>query len=564
MGLKKTPRKYWPENFNAGNANSVEKAFKDLLSQECSSYETYLDWIYKMDELSAIIGEEGSWRYIKMTCQTDEKKYADAYQFFSNHIQPITMKAENELNKKLANSPYSKQLPPKEFEILLRNAQADMEIYNEENIPIYTELANLSQEYQTICGAITFEFDGRKQTLMQMYKYFENTDRDLREKVYFIIKDRGLEDQKKLDEIYDKMIQLRHQISQNAGFDNFRDYQFVARYRFDYSPDDCITLHKSIEDLILPILKNINDIRKKKLDVDTLKPWDQQVDIENKPELKPFNKSADLVKGVIKIFTDLKPEFGEHLRFMQKNGLLDLESRQGKAPGGYQSSLPESGVPFIFMNAAGSHNDVTTLLHEGGHAIHSFAASKLPIRATRHGGHEIAEVASMSMELLGIEGMKEFYNAEDAKRAAKRNYKRMLSGFPMIAQGDAFQHWIYENPNHTVEERAEYWTSLTDRFNTGIDLTDLEKYTSTSWHSILHFFQVPFYFIDYAIASIGAMQVYYNYLQNPKQTIEDYYQGLHLGGTRSLPELYEGLNIKFDFSPETIQPLVDMINEKVL
>ena len=440
----------------------------------------------------------------------------------------------------------------------------DQEIFVKENVELETKLELLSQKYQTMIGAMMVEFQGQERTLPQMAKFLREPDRELRESAWMALSKRRLKDKNALNELFNEMIVLRRRIASNADFDGYCEFRFKELHRFDYVPGDCKKYHDVIEKLVVPILAEIYTERKGEMGLAKLRPWDTSVDPKGMLPLKPFEKIEKLPKGCEEIFKSIDAELGDKFVSMHEQGLIDLESRKGKAPGGYQSTLDEARRPFIFMNAVGVDQDVRTLLHEGGHAFHAMLSANEMLIDYRHAPMEFCEVASMSMELIAHDHLSEFYSQEDIERSNKRHLEDVILTLVWVALIDLFQHWIYENPEHTVEEREKAWLGFRKRF--GCDLIDwsgLDEQHINMWHAQLHIFEVPFYYIEYGIAQLGALQLWRRYRQDPASAIDGYKRGLSLGGSRPLPELFEATGIKFDFSRDTISPLVGMVKNEL-
>jgi oligoendopeptidase F len=447
--------------------------------------------------------------------------------------------------------------------VLDRSTQAAVELYRDENVPLQTEDARLDQQHQKITAAMMIQYDGREQTMQQMNKYLEQPDRAVREATWKMTATRRLQDRGGLDGIYDQMIQVRTKMAANAGLDNFRTYQWRAYERFDYTPEDCTAFHAAIEQLVVPLKREIQAHRHKALGVDVLRPWDLAVDPQNRPPLRPFEGSQELCRKTSAVFHRLDPQLGGQFDEMVAAGWLDLESRKGKAPGGYQTTYDEARHPFIFMNAVGLHRDVHTLIHEGGHAFHSMACRAEPLVQYRHSGMEMAEVASMGMELLAYDLLDEFYKGDDLARARREQLEGIINIFPWIATIDAFQHWVYTHPTHTRDERTGHWLDLNRRFGGLEDWSGFEEARAASWQRQLHLFSVPLYYVEYGIAQIGAMQLWRNARADKSKALRKYREALALGGSRPLPELWAAADLKFDFSAATLRPLVDMVHQEL-
>ena len=447
----------------------------------------------------------------------------------------------------------------------LRSIRKSIELFREENIPIQAELSVMQQQYGVISGKMTVTVNGKEYTLQQATKFLESHDRVLREEVYRKINERRLEDKETLNTLYDQLIKKRNREALNAGFANYRDYRFKELGRFDYTTADCYQFHDAVKQHVLPLVNIIYQKKKEKLGLDTLRPWDIEAEPEDKTPLHPFKTSEELIEKSIECFSKLRPFFGDCIKKMQELKHLDLESRKGKAPGGYNCPLAESGAPFIFMNAAGQMHDVTTMLHEGGHAIHSFLAHPLELNGFKEYPMEIAEVASMAMELMSMDEWETFFsNKENLQRAKEHQLERVITIFPWIAIIDKFQHWIYEHPVHTHDERTAMWIEILNEFRDDvIDYSGLDNYRSNAWQRQLHLFEVPFYYIEYGIAQLGAIGMWMQYKSNKQLAMDNYCRALALGGTKTLPELFKTAGLQFDFSPDKIKVLMEFVKEEM-
>jgi oligoendopeptidase F len=563
--IKKIERHFLPKDLAVDKWETIEPYFKELLEREISSKESLEKWLKDISELEAVINEDACWRQIKMTCDTTDKNLEEAFNFFCMEIQPKIQPYADALNKKLINSPFTKELELGKYFTYLRSVKKNIELFREENIQPQSELAVMQQQYGVICGKMMIEVNGEEYTLQQAAKFLESHDRNLREEVYRKINERRLQDKDALNDLYTQLIQKRHQVAINAGFENYRDYRFKELGRFDYTKEDCYKFHEAVRQHVLPLVNKIYQRKKKKLKLDDLRPWDVEAEPEGTPPLTPFTTSEELINKSIECFKQLRPFFGECLQQMNAMKHLDLESRKGKAPGGYNCPLAESGAPFIFMNAAGQMHDVTTMVHEGGHAVQSFLTHSLELNAFKEYPMEIAEVASMAMELFSMEHWEVFFdNKEDLQRAKEHQLERTITIFPWIAIIDKFQHWVYENPNHSVDVRNNKWMEILKKFSDNvIDYSGLEKYRENAWQQQLHLFEVPFYYIEYGIAQLGAIGIWMQFKKNKQQAIDNYMNALSLGGTKTLPQLYEAAGLKFDFSPENIKTLMDFVNEEM-
>ncbi len=521
------------------------------------------EWLLDWSELSACVDEAGTDRYVKMTCQTDSEERKQAYIDFVETVEPKCKPVWHALNEQYVRTREQVPLPEERFAVFDRSVSSRVKLFREENVKLQVDEAKLEQQYQEAIGAMTVTYEGKEQTLQQLSTHLEKTDRAVREEVWRLITDRRMKDGDRLDQIFDDLFALRHRIAQNADKPNFMDYAFKSKERFDYTPADCVAFHEAVEKACVPLMRAEQTRRKELLGVDTLRPWDLAVDPKGRSPLTPFADATELVDKCGRIFDRLDPELADQFREMAQRGWLDLESRKGKAPGGYQSTYHEERRPFIFMNAVGLQRDVRTLIHEAGHAFHAFASRDEPLINYRSAPMEFAEVASMGMEMFAYEYFDEFYEGEDLVRAKRQQLEGIVSLFPWVATIDAFQHWMYTHPEHTRDERRAAWLSLLDRFGGVEDWTGIEGARERSWHRQLHLFEVPFYYIEYGIAQLGALQLWQNAKRNRGETLEQYRHALSLGGSRPLPELFEAAGIRFDFSTATLKPLMDAVQAEL-
>ncbi len=563
--IKKLERHYLPQNFTVTTWEVLEPYFKELTERPLDTQAALEQWLKDISEVEAAVSEDACWRQIKMTCDTTDPKLEEAFTYFCMEIQPKLQPYADKLNRKLIDSPFTTQLDKDLYFTYLRNVKKNIELFREQNIPIQAELSVMQQQYGVIAGKMAIEVNGQEYTLQQAAKFLENHDRNLREEVYRKINERRLQDKDTLNDLYSQLIERRQQVAVNAGFANYRDYKFEELGRFDYTKEDCFQFHEAVKLHVLPLVDKIYERKKAKLGLDNLRPWDTEAEPDGIQPLHPFGTGKELLDKTVKCFRSLNPFFADCLQKMNSMGHFDLESRKGKAPGGYNCPLAESGAPFIFMNAAGQMADVTTMVHEGGHAIHSFLAHPLALSAFKEYPMEIAEVASMSMELFSMNHWEAFFdNKEELQRAKEHQLERVITIFPWIATIDKFQHWIYEHPTHTLEERKNKWTEILNEFSSrAIDYSGLEKYREYSWQRQLHLFEVPFYYIEYGIAQLGAIGMWMQYRQNPQQALQNYINALSLGGTKTLPELYHTAGLRFDFSPDHIKTLMAFVNSEM-
>ena len=563
--IEKLPRHFIPSGFTLINWESLEPFFKNLLDRSIETKEELEQWLKDQSELEALVNEDACWRQIRMTCDTENKTLEEAFNFFFTEIQPKIQPYSDALNKKLLNHPLVNELEGNKYFTYLRSIKKSIELFREENISLQSELAVLQQHYGVITGKMTITVDGQEYTLQQAGKFLESPDRNKREEVYRKMLERRIEDKDELNVLFNQLIEKRNKEAINAGFSNYRDYRFKELGRFDYTKEDCFLFHEAVKLHVIPLVNEIYKKKKEKLGVDTLRPWDLEAEPAGTEPLRPFKDGNDLLNKSIDCFTKLRPFFGDCLRKMNELKHLDLDSRKGKAPGGYNCPLAESGAPFIFMNAAGQMGDVTTMVHEGGHAIHSFLAHPLELSGFKEYPMEIAEVASMAMELMSMDEWGSFFDNEaDLLRAKEHQLERVITIFPWIAIIDKFQHWVYENPAHTNEERSKEWLNILAEFKDDVlDYSGLENFRNNSWQRQLHFYEVPFYYIEYGIAQLGAIGIWMQYKNNKELAMENYCKALALGGTKTLPQLFETAGLKFDFSPDRIKVLMDFVKEEM-
>jgi oligoendopeptidase F len=559
------PRRLVPRDADLGKWETIEPLFaaveeklRGAANREALE-SALLDW----SELSAALDEEGSRRYIAMTCHTENPNAEKAYLHFVEHIEPRIKPWQFKLEQSYLAQPWRAQLPKARYEVFDRDTALRVELFRPENVPLETEEAKLGQQYQKLAGSLTVNFRGEEKTLVQMGKYLEEPDRALRQEAWEAVAKRRLAERQKFEEQFDELVKLREQIARNAGFSNYRDYAFRARGRFDYTPQDCLAFHDAIEKEVVPLLRELQAVRREQLQLPALRPWDLAVDPFNRPPLKPFAQVEEMVQRTQNVFDKLDAQLAGGFRGMQERRLLDLDNRKGKAPGGYQATLAEARLPFIFMNAVGLQRDVETMLHEAGHAFHALATREEPLYAYRGAPIEFCEVASMSMELLGNEFLEEFYSSTDANRARRTHLEGIVGIFPWIATVDAFQHWIYTHPRHTREERRAAWLALMDRFGGDVDWSGYEEARANLWHRQLHIFLHPFYYVEYGIAQLGALQVWANSKRDKAGALASYQRALALGNSRPLPELFAAAGCRFSFDRQTVQPLVQLVKEEL-
>ncbi|GAA4052002.1 M3 family oligoendopeptidase [Hymenobacter glaciei] len=558
-------RHYLPEDFVVTDWTAIEPFFQELQARPVQTATELERWLLDRSELESVLSEDLAWRYIRMTCDTQDATRAESFQYFVNEVEPQVAPYDHALNEKMLAVPALADLDERRYGVFLRSVRRASEIYRAENIPLKTDISTKQQQYAATVGAMNVTIDGEEMTLPQAADRLKSPDRAVREAAWRAIQARRLQDAEPLDALFSELIGLRTQVALNAGFANFRDYMFAALGRFDYTPQDCFDFHAAIRETVVPLIDDFDLERRQDLNQPALRPWDLDVDPSGQPPLKPFGTGEELLEKTIAVFQNLDPYLGDCLRTMRHMGHLDLESRKGKAPGGYNYPLDETGVPFIFMNATSSLRDVVTMLHEGGHAVHSFLTRGLPLGADKHPPSEVAELASMSMELMSMDQWDVFFpNPDDLRRAKKTHLESVLETFPWVATIDKFQHWIYENPLHTHETRHQRWVQIFDEFNQRtVDWRGLESFKPYLWQKQLHLYEVPFYYIEYAMAQLGAIAVWRNYRQNPAEGLAAYKRALALGYTAPIGQIYAAAGIRFDFSTEYLRTLADFVRAEM-
>ncbi|MCC6579909.1 MAG: M3 family oligoendopeptidase [Phycisphaeraceae bacterium] len=559
-------RRFVPDDLDAGDFDRLQPWFDQLLARPLPDVPAVQQWLDDASQLAEVISEYGSRRQIEHSCHTDDAEIEKRYMDFVEHVAPRIKPLEFRLAKKLLETPSAASLPADRHEMLLRQWRADVELYRDANVPLQTEVTKLTTQYGKLCGAMTVEFHGKTWTLQQLARFLEDPDRSLRQEAWTLSSQRRLKDRQAIDEIFDQLMTIRSRIAANADMPDYRAYVWKSHYREDYTPADCKRFGDAIAEVCLPVVGRMQRQRKQSLGVEALRPWDLSVDVLGRASLQPFpsDDALAMLGGVGSIFQRLSPELGSMFGQMKPGRNLDLDSRLGKRPGGFQSSLEVVKEPFIFMNAAGLHHDVETMLHEAGHAFHYMDARSIPLVFLRHAPLEFCEVASMSMELLGSGHLDVFYNEQDAGRARRKQMESIVGLLPWIATIDGFQHWLYENPNHTSARRTQAWESIFSRFSSHeVDWTGCEDARAARWHAQLHIFHYPFYYVEYGIAQLGALQVWQQFRKDPRDAIRKLRRAFALGGTRPLPELFDAAGIRFDFSAATLEPLMQMVRDEL-
>lgn len=558
-------RKYLPNEFKLTVWSKSRPYYNELLKREIQSVEDLENWLLDRSELSAVIREEFNWRYVNVSRDTDNQQAAELYEYAIQELAPKITSIENQLNEKLLNCSFTPMLPEEKYFIHLRSIKNIFDLFRKENVPLFTEESLTSKKHGELFSKMVMEIEGKEYTIQQASSLLEKTDRALRENVYKNIATRILKDSQPINDVMNQLVAQRHQIALNANFENYRDYKFKALGRFDYTIEDCFNFHESIATEILPIYEELHISRKKDMQLEELRPWDVNVDPEKRSPLQPFFNSNELTEKSIRCLNKISPLFGDCIATMRQMGHLDLDSRSGKRPGGYNMPLPITGAPFIFMNAAGTVKDVCTMLHESGHAVHSFLTHHINISTNKKVPSEVAELAAMTMELITMDAWDVFFDNEDDLRRAKIwQLKKIINVLPWVATIDKFQHWLYTHPDHTVEERKNEWLKIHKELSPStINWDGFENYRGNLWHKQLHIFEVPFYYIEYGFAQLGAIAIWKNFKENPSVAIQQYINALKLGYTQPIGEIYKTAGIEFNFSKEYVRELGAFVRKEL-
>lgn len=565
LDIKPLQLRYIPQDFKITSWEDIQPFTEELLARPINSLAEYERFLDDESELDAVTSEEYTHRMVLTTRYTNNKEYEDALNYYLQNISPKMAEYADKINRKIADSPFADQVKDVGFALALKGLRTQMDLFRSENIPLQIMDEELGNKSGKVRGAQTVVLDGEEMTLQKAGDRLFWQDRAKREEAWKAIQERQFQDKQEQDTIYAELVTIRQQIAKNAGFDNFRDYQFKSLRRYDYTPAHAMEFHDAIAQHVVPLVKDMVQKQADDLGLEKLRPWDGAVDPKGRAPLKAFNDVDDLIAKSTQALKNMDPVFHGTIALMRNADHLDLGSRPHKRTGGYMTGFDVKKVPFIFANATEKVRDLVTLIHEVGHAVHQVQMRDLRLQAYGRYPMEVAELASMSMELLSFDQWNLFFDKEEDLRRAKREHLEKIIGlFLSVAQTDAFQHQVYLNPSLTPEERNDLWVSLESRFSTGlVDWSGFEHYKRIGWHRILHIFEVPFYYIEYGIAQLGALQVWRNYKQDPKQAIEQYKNALALGYTKSIPEIYETAGVKFDFSGDMLKNLMGFVQREL-
>lgn len=562
IDLAPPERRFVPRALKVDAWEPFEKLYAALLEEEVGSPDALYAWLLRWSELRAVLSEEGTRRMVATSCDTADKAASEAYLAYIREIGPKVQEWENKLERKYYESPHRAAVRARGLEQLDRAFAASIELFDARNIALNTKANELVHRYDETTGGWMVSFQGAEYTVQQMAKFLHDPDRAVRRASAVASAEARLRDREKLDRLYDELLGVRAEIAGNLGLASYRDYAFRGNLR-DYTPEDCKRFHAAIEAKSVPILAEIHERRRSKLGLKSLAPFDLEADLTGRPPLKPFETIPELTDKTQSLFEDLDPRLGARFRAIRP--FMDLESRKGKAPGGYQATFEEQRRPFIFANLVGLHGDLSTLVHESGHAFHAVESRDQPLSWLQHAAMEFCEVSSMSQELMMLGGLSRFYpEEEDRRRAAVQQWESAVFIFCWVAVIDGLQHWIYENPGHAPADRRAKFTELYRRYLPSLDWSEtpegaLENY----WQRQLHLYHAPFYYIEYAIAELGALQVYRNFRADPAGAVTKLLAAQRLGGGAPAPKLFETAGARFDLGPGLLGELMAMAEEEL-
>ncbi|MCU0498662.1 MAG: M3 family oligoendopeptidase [Anaerolineae bacterium] len=557
-----------PKTFDAVKSwtiAEIEPYYQVLLNCEIGP-DNIEQWLTDWTALENIIGEIFSRARVATTQDTADNAAEARLKHLLATVYPKVTQAANEMNKKLLQS----GLTPDGLELPLKKMRTEVALFREANIPLSTKEQELGLEYAKITGAQTVQWQGEEVTLLQLNKALQDRDRPVREQAWRLMMGRWLQDRTAINTIWSQLFHNRAEMARNAGFDNYRDFRWQQFHRYDYTPQDCETFHHAIETVVIPAVRKRNERRRERLGLERLRPWDLAVDPEGREIIRPYETIDEFAAKAEAIFNHVDPQLGAYYAIMRQEDLLDLPNRKGKSPGAYCTGYPLTQRPFVFMNAVGTREDVRTLLHEIGHAFHNFETlAQLPYRQQRDYPIEYAEVASMAMELLAAPYLNHanggYFTDQEAARDRIEHLEKILFFWPYMAVVDSFQHWAYGGGDAAADPAAcdQKWAELWDRFMVAADYTGLEDIKMTGWHRKQHIYRYPFYYVEYGLAQLGAVQVWANARHDQAEAVKAYRRGLALGGTKNLHELYAATGVKFAFDAETMAHATKLIEQTI-
>ncbi len=556
------PRQFVPPGFDPEQVPAIEEAVSRLLRRPITSPAHLASYLNDWSEVSSLVSGAHARRGSASHRETSNTAAKERLRRFQTEVWPAWENLQDSLNRRFLESPHRAGLPA-DLEVFVRNKETEARIFREENTRLAGEEQQRVTEWEGVQGATLVPFEGRDLTREQCVAILLDPDRARREGAFLALVRRRARDRARIDAIFDALLDLRGRSARNAGFDDYIGFRFAQLLRFDYTRQECVQFHAAVEEVVSPLASELRDVRRRRLGVPTLRPYDMNVSLLGRGAAPLFGDQPQLVGLARRLFRSVDPRFDAEFDILVRNGLLDLMSRPGKAPGGYNWGVEDIRLPFIFANAVGSPRDLQVLLHEGGHAFHTIASRELPLVDDRSSPTEFAEVASMGMELLAMEQMPAVFDPATARALEAENLEGIILSFGRIAQIDAFQHWIYEHPGHSPDERRAKWVELGLRFSPGLDWSGLLEYAADGWQAVPHFFAHPLYYIEYGIAQLGAIQLWRNYRRDPRAAVEAYRSALRLGGTRPLPELFRAAGLRFAMDASIFREVVPLAMERL-
>nr|WP_211246757.1 M3 family oligoendopeptidase [Cohnella pontilimi] len=537
---------------NLKDLETLESRLQQMLRQEINSAADLENWLDEERKLREEIGEAMYGHQIDFYRDTANTVKRDIFTHDQTAVQPMLMKYGVEFDKKLLNSPYHEQLDDKKYGLMLKVRRTKVELFREENISLTVREQELVTQYNEIMGGLSIEWNGESKPYSFVQGQLDSPDRTVRERAWRALADARSRVKPQMDAMMDELVKLRHQMAVNAGFENFRDYMFTMKNR-EYSIQDCYDFHDSVEKHVVPAWDRLAGVIQAKLGVDMYRPWDTS---SCSMQGAPFQTFTELMDGVDRMLGMTDTYFQERFRHMRDNGLLDLEVRPGKAPGGFCEGLPTSQNAFIFCNFSPSFFALIALIHEMGHAVNAYLQFEAGNGMEEHNLRaEAAELYSHAMELLLLDKLHIFYTDEQQFKIAQR--EELRRAFNMLIgplSGDLFQHWLYTNPDHTPEERDAKFLEIHKRFPYHpVNIEGLEAEVSTLWTAVIHYFGYPFYNIEYSMSMLGALQLLEIYRDNPAKATALYKQGAGSDPNQSIAGIYRDTGVEFDFSEPCVE-----------
>ncbi|MDB5477560.1 MAG: Oligoendopeptidase [Alphaproteobacteria bacterium] len=557
-------RKFFHKEFAVTDWEGVQPFADDLLSREIDSPAEFERFLEDQNELDVILWDDYAWREIRATCNTEDKEAAQRLEEYEQNIAPPLAVLKDKIGRKILSSVYAPQYEKPGFAIMRQRLKDKEKVFHPDNTALANSISQNVAAVRALEGKRSVTLDGTDYTFEQAADMLSLNDRSKREEAWKATANRLAQDKTELDVIFDDMFRLRQAQAKNVGLENYRDYKYIELGRC-YTPSDSEKFYQGIKENVVPLLKTMHETRKENMGVTHLYPWDLLVDPLNRKPVKAFENAGDLVEKSQTMFDNIDPVFGAVFRSIKEKGHLDLMSRMGKASGAYLQPLYEKNIPFMYQNATGKMDGVGTISHEGGHAVHEVLMAPVGFKAYRDYPMEIAELGSMAMELISMDHWDVFYdNKEELLRAKREHLENIIVKLPWIGIVAEFQDKLYVDGNPGIEQRHELWEELRKQYDTGeVETTEYPHPTRTSWHKQNHIFSVPFYYIDYGIAQLGALQVWRNYKQEPEKALAQFKEGLTLGNTKSIKDVYETAGAKFDFSSEMQKELMQFVGEEI-